>query len=82
MIKIGSIEKESRYNNMQFPLVLESRDANYKMNNIQLQEYIKKNRENILKACSIYGAILFEGMEIENCNEWASVSYSLGLKET
>jgi len=40
-----------------------------------------KNHENIIKAASLYGAVMFKGFEIISGEEWASVIYASGLKE-
>lgn len=40
-----------------------------------------KNHENIVKAASLYGAVMFNGFEIITGTEWASVLYASGLKE-
>lgn len=41
-----------------------------------------KNHKLILKASSEYGAVLFSGFEIKSGEEWASVLYKTGIKET
>jgi hypothetical protein len=38
-----------------------------------------KNHENILKAASEYGAVMFKGFEVLSCEEWASIIYASGL---
>lgn len=40
-----------------------------------------KNHDNIVKAASEYGAVMFKGFEIVTGEEWASVLYASGLKE-
>ena len=62
-----------------FPLVLIPADS--KVNFVDLQEYFQSNHQNILKAASLYGAVLFKGFDIQNGEEWASVLYTSGLKE-
>lgn len=39
------------------------------------------NNENILKAASEYGAVMFSGFEIKTGEEWASVLFKSGIKE-
>lgn len=38
------------------------------------------NNENILKAASAYGAVMFVGFDVVSGEEWASVLYKLGLQ--
>ena len=40
------------------------------------------NHENILKAASEYGAVMFKGFDIRTGQEWASLLPKLGLQET
>lgn len=39
------------------------------------------HHEEVLKASSEYGAVLFSGFEIKSGEEWASVLYKTGIKE-
>ena len=64
-----------------FPLVLVPKEGEYSLNFIQLQEYFLKNHTNIIKAASLYGALMFKGFELKSGEEWASVLYASGLKE-
>jgi hypothetical protein len=49
-------------------------------NFVQLQEYFIANNENIRKAASEYGAVMFSGFEIVSGEEWASVLFKSGIK--
>lgn len=40
-----------------------------------------KNHENIRKAASEYGAVMFSGFEVFTGEEWASVLYKSGIKQ-
>ena len=78
--KIGTIPEQQTVLGKPFPLVI-SPSSDDKINFIQLQEYFLKNHENIVKAASLYGAVMFNGFEIITGTEWASVLYASGLKE-
>ena len=56
-----------------FPLVMEP--AADKMNFIQLQQYFQEKHDQILKAASEYGAVMFKDFDIRSGEEWASVIY-------
>lgn len=51
------------------------------VNFIQLQEYFMRNNENIRKAASEHGAVMFSGFDIKSGEEWASVMYKSGIKQ-
>ena len=79
-VKIGTDDAQNtHFQGKPFPLVLSP--AKEKMNFIQLQEYMLNHHEDILKAASEYGAVMFSGFEIKSGNEWASVLYKTGIKE-
>jgi len=40
-----------------------------------------KNHENIRKAASEYGAVMFSGFEVFTGEEWASVLFKSGIKQ-
>jgi len=40
-----------------------------------------KNHDNVIKAASIYGAVMFRGFEILTGEEWSSVINRTGLKQ-
>ena len=63
-----------------FPLVLETADGTV-ATVVSLQEFMINNHENVLKAASEYGAVLFSGFKISSGEEWASVLYKTSLKE-
>ena len=79
LVKIGEDEAQKTSMGKPFPLVLSPVEED--MNFIQLQEYFIKNHENIRKAASEYGAVMFSGFNIRSGNEWASVLYQSGIKE-
>ena len=49
-------------------------------NFVRLQEKFIANNENIRKAASEYGAVMFSGFEIVSGEEWASVLFKSGIK--
>eukprot|EP00122_Pirum_gemmata_P009579 Pgem_evm1s8840 len=63
-IKVGSIPEQTngkQYGiNANFPLVLTPANGE-SVNFISVQEYLKNNNENIMKAVSENGAVLFRG---------------------
>jgi len=79
LVKIGDIPEMTAVLGKPFPLVLTPRSE--KVNFVQLQEYCQKNHEAIIKAASLYGAVMFKGFEIVTGEEWASVLYQSSLKE-
>ena len=62
-IKIGSDPKQRQQMGKPFPLVLEPAEAVYS-NFIACQNFMQANHENVLKAASEYGAVLFSGFKI------------------
>lgn len=64
-----------------FPLVLEPADGTDN-GFVNLQEYFQTHHEHILQAASEYGAVLFSGFHIASGEEWASILFKSGLKET
>lgn len=79
LIQISSIPEQVYLEGEQFPLVFSPRVPN--VNFIQLQEYFAAHGEEILKAASIYGAVMFKGFDIITGEEWASILYKSSLKE-
>lgn len=79
LVKIGTDDAQVTQQGKPFPLVLSPVDR--KMTFVQLQEYFLQKNEQILKASSEYGAVMFSGFEIKSGNEWASVIYKSGIKE-
>jgi hypothetical protein len=51
------------------------------INFLQLQEYFRANHDNVIKAASSYGTVMFKGFEIVSGEEWASVLFQSSLKE-
>lgn len=82
-VTIGMIEESQVILGKPFPLVLvpKNADKGEKVNFVQLQEYLQKHHTNVIKAASLYGAVMFKGFEIVTGEEWASVLYQSGLKE-
>ena len=76
-ITIGMIEESQVVLGKPFPLVLVPKNAaqGEKVNFVQLQEYLQKHHTNVIKAASLYGAVMFKGFEIVTGEEWASVLY-------
>ena len=81
LVQIGMIDQSQVVLGKPFPLVLVPQSDQKVVNFIQLQEYFQKHHENVIKAASLYGAVMFKGFEIVNGEEWASVLYQSGLKE-
>jgi hypothetical protein len=79
LVKIGHIDEEREVLGKPFPLTLVP--ATGKCNFVQLQEYLLRNHENVVKAASEYGTVMFKGFDIANGEEWASVLFTTGLKE-
>lgn len=48
---------------------------------MQVQEYFIQKHTEIVRAASEYGAVMFQGFEITNGEEFASILYKSGLKE-
>jgi alpha-ketoglutarate-dependent taurine dioxygenase len=48
---------------------------------VNAQEYFIKNNEQIIKAASEYGAVMFKNFDIQSGEEFASILYKSGLKE-
>lgn len=63
-----------------FPLVVEPADG-FNPTFVNLQEWMAKHHESVLKAASEYGAIMFSGFEILTGEEWASILYKSSMKE-
>jgi hypothetical protein len=81
LIKIGSDVAQREQMGKPFPLVLSPANEGETVNFIQLQEYFMTHHDQILKAASEYGAVMFSGFEIKTGNEWASVLYKSGIKQ-
>ena len=80
LVKFGTIPEQKNVLGKPFPLVLVPVEGE-KVNFIQLQEYFQKNHENVRKASSLYGAVMFKGFDILSGEEWASVLFNTGIKE-
>ena len=80
-IQISSIPEMTSVLNKPFPLILSPANEDLNINFIQLQEYFIKKHNEIIKASSIYGAVVFKGFRILSAEEWTSIIYSSGLKE-
>jgi hypothetical protein len=80
IVKIGHIDEEREVLGKPFPLTLVPADST-KVNFVQVQEYMIKNHDKIIKAASEYGSVMFKGFDIRSGEEWASILYSTGLKE-
>jgi hypothetical protein len=61
-----------------FPLVLVPKG---KVNHVLLQEYFLAHREDINKAASEYGAVMFKGFDLASGEDFASVLHKTGLKQ-
>lgn len=48
---------------------------------MELQEYFASNHAAILKAASVYGAVMFRGFDLASPEDFASVLHKSGLKE-
>ena len=81
-VKLGTLPEQRTVLGKPFPLVLEPKLAGDgdKVNFVRLQEYMQKHHNEILRAASEYGAVMFKGFEISSGEEWASVLYQTGLK--
>ena len=80
LVRIGTDSGQRTQMGRPFPLVLSPAEGY--MNFIQLQEYFMTKHEAIRKAASEYGAVMFSGFDIKSGEEWASVLYKSGIKES
>lgn len=78
-MKLGAIPEQRVVLGKVYPLVLVP--SVEKVNFIEVQEYFRKHHENIIKAASEYGTVMFKGFEIVSGEEWASILYQSSLKE-
>jgi hypothetical protein len=46
-----------------------------------MQEYFIQKHTEIVRVASEYGAVMFQGFEIKNGEEFASILFKSGLKE-
>mmetsp|Transcript_7095 Transcript_7095/g.11951 ORF Transcript_7095/g.11951 Transcript_7095/m.11951 type:complete len:597 (-) Transcript_7095:312-2102(-) len=81
LVSIGTIPESRLVLGKAYPLVLVPKAGDKSVNFLQLQEYFLQNHDNIIKAASEYGTVMFKGFDLRNGEEWASVLYASGLKE-
>jgi hypothetical protein len=79
-VKIGSDDAQREQSGKPFPLVLSPAQEGTTVNFVQLQEYMMTHHEQVRKAASEYGAVMFSGFEVKTGEEWASVLYKTGIK--
>lgn len=79
-VKIGSDPTQREQKGKTFPLVLSPADGTH-ANFIACQAYLISHHEDVLKAASEYGAVMFSGWDIATGEEWASCLMKSSLKE-
>lgn len=62
------------------PRVKEDGTSKY-VNHVLLQEYFIAKHDQILKAASDYGAVMFKGFDLASGEDFATVLHKSGLKE-